>query len=167
MSNRIIKSHGGSFRLLDALKSLIILEVLNPSEEIYFFSPWITNAPIIKNRKKVNDLFPFAEGENITLKRFIRHCIWRGSRVRIISKVEGENTKIFYNDLKKEIDFKRLKQEHEKGLITDNFYIHGSMNFTYSGIYINGEKVRITTEESEINQALLSAKAMWEDAEKL
>ena len=30
---------------------------------------------------------------------------------------------------------------HEKGVLTPAFYIEGSMNITYSGVYVRGEKI--------------------------
>ena len=33
---------------------------------------------------------------------------------------------------------------HEKGLLTPDFYLEGSMNLTYSGVHINQEKVELS-----------------------
>jgi len=30
---------------------------------------------------------------------------------------------------------------HEKGILAPSFYIEGSMNITYSGVYVRGEKI--------------------------
>jgi hypothetical protein len=40
------------------------------------------------------------------------------------------------------IEFKFASDEyHEKGILAPSFYIEGSMNITYSGMYIRGEKI--------------------------
>jgi hypothetical protein len=51
---------------------------------------------------------------------------------------------------------------HEKGLIGENFYLRGSMNFTYSGIYINDEHIELTTEPDQVARAILEAQQRWE-----
>ncbi|MFW6030291.1 MAG: phospholipase D-like domain-containing protein DpdK [Halanaerobiales bacterium] len=171
MSSRIIRSNGGSKLLLDNLSSLLISESINPSEEIYIISPWITNYPLINNENnKCSSIFPFAESNQIYLADIIETWAWKGSKVRIICDPNNKWTQGFIDLLDNKvgnIEYKILEDNHEKGFVTDNFYIHGSMNFTYSGIFINGERIRITSNRSEISEVLISIKARWKDAEKV
>jgi len=44
-----------------------------------------------------------------------------------------------------------LEQEHGKALVADNWALHGSMNFTYSGVEINGEIVTFTTDADQVS----------------
>ena len=64
--------------------------------------------------------------------------------VRIISK-ETEATRQFVagRDFASAGVMIRMAGEdlHEKGLLTPDFYLEGSMNLTYSGVHINQEKV--------------------------
>ena len=43
-----------------------------------------------------------------------------------------------------------LKELHEKGLLTENALIRGSMNFTYFGATINFEGITYTTNSTQI-----------------
>jgi hypothetical protein len=66
------------------------------------------------------------------------------TEIRIISK-ETEATKQFLaqRNFPTSNIFTRMADEslHEKGLLTPDFYLEGSMNLTYSGVNLNREKV--------------------------
>jgi hypothetical protein len=166
MLNRTIRSHGGTQTLKDCLASIFITEALYPSSEVYLISPFLSNTPIMLNQyEQYTDLFPFAEQKMIYLSDILRTLAWKGSHVQLICNPSRAETKKLLNELQNEIEYRILENNHEKGLMTSSIYVHGSMNFTYSGIHINGESVRITSEVSEVNQALIAAKARWEEAE--
>jgi PLD-like domain len=166
MYNRVIRSHGGSQALKDCLISLFVSETANPSREIYLISPFLSNSPIINNEfGQYTDMFPLLESKLVLLSDILKTLVWKGSTVRVICDPDREETKRFLQELQGKVECKRLTNNHEKGLVTSRFYLHGSMNFTYRGININGEKINITTDISEINQAIMSAQARWEEAE--
>lgn len=166
MLSRTIRSHGGTQTLKDSLTTLFSLEVIKPSQEVYLISPFLSNAPIMDNKLNgYTDLFPNSYNKMITLADILRTLAWNQVKVRAICNPERKETRQFLEVLGTDIEVRELKNNHEKGLVTSNFYIHGSMNFTYSGININGEHVRITYNTSEINQALMSARARWEEAD--
>lgn len=168
MANRIIRSHNGIGTLIDSLTSIFSLEAALPSKEIYLISPFLSNSPIIQNKHgEYTDLFPFSEGKTIFLSDIFTTLAWRGSDIRIICNPERPETKKFINLLGNNVEIRKLSNNHEKGLFTNHIYLHGSMNFTYRGININGENIRITSNGSEVNHALMSARARWEDAERL
>ena len=166
MLSRTIRSHGGTQSLKDCLATLLSLETITPSPEIYLISPFLSNTPIIDNRlKQYSDIFPVVEDHSIYLSDIIQTLAWKKVKIRIICNPERKETKEFLKLLGSDVEIRELKNNHEKGLVTSNFYIHGSMNFTYSGININGEHVRVSFATSEINQALMSARARWEEAD--
>lgn len=165
MPSRIIRSHRGSQHLLDTLISLLALEAVKPSPEIYIVSPWISNAPIIQNANHgMSDLFPLIQTSTVHFADILKMFTWSGSTVRLICNPDTQYTRELLNILGSKMEYRALQDHHEKGIITSNFYIHGSMNITYNGIYINGECVRVTTEQSEINSAILSSRARWEES---
>jgi phosphatidylserine/phosphatidylglycerophosphate/cardiolipin synthase-like enzyme len=45
---------------------------------------------------------------------------------------------------------------HEKGLVGDDFYIAGSMNFTYRGVTLNQEMVTVFTAPDSVAMARLA-----------
>lgn len=168
MSNRVIRSHGGSQTLKDCLISLFTIETMKPSREIYLISPFLSNSPIINNEfGQYTDIFPLVEGKIVLLSDILKTLVWKGSKVRVICDPDRDETKRFLYNLNGMVECKRLENNHEKGLVTSQFYLHGSMNFTYRGININGEKINITTNTPDVNQAMMSARARWEEAESI
>jgi len=166
MSSRVIRSHGGSRILIDCLSSLLALEAVSPSEEIYIISPWISNSPIIDNRYNAFvDVFPFIESKIVYLADILKTFLWRGSKVRLICNPGHKQTKEFLDMLGSRAKYRNLTDNHEKDMITDNFYLHGSMNFTFSGININGECIRVTTKRADISSAVISARSRWEESQ--
>ncbi|WHY58649.1 phospholipase D-like domain-containing protein DpdK [Peribacillus simplex] len=167
MHNRTIRSHNSSVTLIDCLASIFSLEAVLPSKEIYLISPFLSNSPLIRNRLgQYSDLFPMIEGKIIYLSDILNTLSWKGSKIRIICDPNRVETKRFISQLN-EVEIKKLNNNHEKGLMTSHIYLHGSMNFTFSGININGENIRITSDRSEVNQALLAARTRWEEAEEI
>ena len=165
MRSRIIRSWGGSQALRDCLASLLAMEAIRPSSEIYIISPWISNSPVIDNRhNKFSNIFPFIESKTIYLSDILLTYSWRGSKVRLICNPESKVTRDFLRLLGDKVQHKVLTDNHEKGMVTDNFYLHGSMNFTFSGMHINGECIRVTTGMSDISSALISARSRWEES---
>lgn len=168
MPDRIITSHsrGSSVQLVSCLSSLLALELLKPGKELYLISPWLSNMPLLDNR--FGQFRALVGEENRTvlhLGNILALFAARGTQVRILYRapVEG-NTRQFVENLSNVANLEcRAKRDlHAKGLITSHFYVHGSMNFTYAGIKINDESVRITRDEATIWQALQEARVMWE-----
>lgn len=167
MAKRMIWSHGGSSRLIDCFGSLLALEALSPGKEIYLISPYISNAPILDNNRHFwSTLFPLTGAGVIYLADILAMFVWRGSKVRLICDPEHHQTQDFLKTYGKGFNYRQLKGNHEKGLITGSFYLHGSMNFTYYGIRINSERVEIKTDSADISAALLAARARWEEADE-
>jgi hypothetical protein len=165
MPSRMIRSHRDSQMLKDSLSSFLSLEMVKPSKEIYIISPWIGNSPIFDNTyNQFKDMFPFVESNTIYLSDVLLTLSWFGSKVRLICNPDHKHTGDFIQLLGNKVEYRLLEDNHEKGLFTENFYLHGSMNFTYFGININGECIRITTTTSEVNSAFISARSRWEES---
>lgn len=168
MHNRTIRSHNSAITLKDSLISIFSLESAFPSKEIYLISPFLSNSPLAENvLGEYTDLFPLVEGKMIYLSDILRTLAWKGSNVRIICDPNRIETRRFISQLGNSARIKKLANNHEKGLVTSRIYLHGSMNFTYRGININGENVRITSNGTEVSQALMSARARWKEADEI
>lgn len=164
MSNRIIKSTNrkSSIQLADSLASLFALELLSPSSQLYLFSPWISDVPLLSNTfGQFRSLMPELYGE-VRLSQILNMLVERGTTVRIVCRSHQEGTESFLRTLSSQIMIRRVKTLHEKGLMCDHFYLRGSMNFTYSGVNINDEHVELTIEREAVARALLEAKERWE-----
>lgn len=168
MSRRTITSFKNSTELLDCLISIFSLEIYRPSKEIYIVSPWISNCTIIDNSsRRFSSLFPFVSTKNIRLADILFAFVSNGSKVRIITTFENKETVEFVNLVRNKIECRVLKDNHEKGMITDNYYLSGSMNFTYKGINVNSESVTVSSDESDIGKALVSIRSKWEESDNL
>lgn len=149
MPSRDVWSPGASGVLGDILGAAIVGLALRSDDvsPVYFSSPWITDFPIFTNRfREFAALFPErADRDEIRLS----DCLVRLARdreVRIITASTKESL-AFLRDAR----FKGLRLAsrlasagyHEKGILGPGIYIEGSMNITFSGVYINKEKVTV------------------------
>ncbi|GHO61350.1 hypothetical protein KSC_002420 [Ktedonobacter sp. SOSP1-52] len=169
MPNRMIrsKSRVSSLLLVDCLKSLFALELLNPSEELYLFSPWLGRVVLIDNRF---GQFRAAARELNKSELTLVDILWllaeRGTRIRIVCRPHHPATEECLRDLRRtNVEYRYDRDVHSKGLITQNCYLRGSMNFTHAGVYLNDENVELSTEPADIFRALQEARASWQRLE--
>lgn len=164
VSNRIIKSSNreGSLELAHVLSSLLALELVAPSERLFIMSPWMSNTPLLDNRYgQLRGLLPDLPWERMRLAQIIDLLAERGARIYILCRpgLSEDFARLVKTDLR--VSFCFLKSLHEKGLVSDHFYLRGSMNFTYSGININDEHLELTTDKQAIAAAQIEAEARW------
>lgn len=167
-SSRLIHSYGGSQTLTDYLLSLFLIEMIQPSAELYVTAPFLSNAPFLKNyEQQYEAMFPFAKGNTIYFTDILEMIAWKGTSIRIICDPQREETKSVLAALQGKAEFRFLENNHDKGIVSENFYLHGSMNFTYRGLYVNHESVRVTDDASEVRKAMLIARHRWQEAIEL
>lgn len=176
MSSRDIWSQLGNLQIRDVLASLLSARLLadEADEPLYVCSPFLTDFPLFDNGLgQFQALFTkrpkFGEQSEI---RFSQVLIEVSERVPVrLIGVPGPNADAF---LRSTITSSNLKisgrhasdLHHEKGLLCRAFYLEGSMNFTYSGVYKNGEKISVYTPDSDegrkkIGSALLQFDRLW------
>jgi phosphatidylserine/phosphatidylglycerophosphate/cardiolipin synthase-like enzyme len=168
LSSRCIKSSATRTELQDLFSSILICELLNPSSRFWLISPWINDIEIIDNKyQALRPFFPDLHG-SIRLTDIIGFVGRKGTKVRIvtISKVGG--TELFLERLHKPTDSIEVRYDsklHEKGLLTDKFYLYGSMNFTHYGININRESIVFETDPGKIAEQHYLFKIYWDSLE--
>lgn len=147
--SRDIWTHGGSEELRDLLKSVLISELLlRPDSEkaAYFCSPWISDFVLCQNQyRQYSALFPDMYDEpEIRFSDFLKRLQLR-KPVRVVTTRNSVSTG-FVNRLRA-LEVSNLsvrfagEEFHEKGILFPSFYFEGSMNITFSGVYIKGEKI--------------------------
>lgn len=146
--SRDIWSHGGGRQLRDLLTSalstlLLMDEVSRPA---YFSSPWISDFILFENHyREFVALFPeLADQGEIRFSDYLLRLALKVP-VRIIT-TRSDASEGFIGSLSlrtpNNIQHRFAKDEyHEKGILAPSFYIEGSMNITYSGVYVRGEKI--------------------------
>ena len=168
MASRDIWSRNGSLHVRDLLASLLTTRFLcgTNSNPLYVCSPFLTDFPIFDNSfGQFQALFrfrpEFAESNRIFFSQALIElsCI---TPVRLLG-VKGPNADAFlHNTVRSEAPNISARYAtdlyHEKGLLCSNFYLEGSMNFTYMGIYMRDEKLTVHTPDStEGNQKIAAA----------
>jgi phosphatidylserine/phosphatidylglycerophosphate/cardiolipin synthase-like enzyme len=61
-------------------------------------------------------------------------------------------------------DYLKLHQAeelHTKGMLTDGFFLAGSMNFTFNGITVNEETLIYETDPEIISEQKLTFRSRW------
>lgn len=147
--SRDIWSHGSGRQLRDLLaSSLSTLLLMGPGEKpLYVCSPWISDFVLFENRyREYEAMFPDLADHNEILFSSYLARLARKLPVHLIT-TKNDTSEAFLNSLKNIRSPVSLHCRfadsgyHEKGLLAPSFYIEGSMNFTYSGVYVRGEKV--------------------------
>lgn len=142
-------SNAASSRLRDLLSSALSCVLMktdwSAGQGVYVCSPWISDFPLFDNRYGQFDaLVPLARGAGRIRLADVLFTLASVTSVRIVSK-ETEATRQFLagrNFAEGNVQVRMAGDDlHEKGLLTPEFYLEGSMNLTYSGVLLNQEKV--------------------------
>ena len=177
MASRDIWSRAGSLQVRDLLASLLSARLLADaaSDPLYVCSPYLTDFPVFDN--------PFGQFQPLFRHRpeygeraqilFSEALVELASRmpVRLIG-VPGEYADAFLRAAVR-LDTPNISGRyasdlyHEKGLLCAAFYLEGSMNFTFSGVYRRDEKITAHTPDTAAGQqkiaaATLEFNRLWE-----
>jgi hypothetical protein len=135
--------------LLDLLGSTLIALLLSGDSETpaYFSSPWMSDFALLSNHfREVVALFPdTSEHTEIRFTEYLARLA-DARPVRIIT-TDTDTSRKFLDNLAvlgslSNVEVRLARQEyHEKGILAPSFYIEGSMNLTYSGVYVRDEKI--------------------------
>lgn len=152
MPSRDIWSSEGAQHLVDLLGSaLSLLMLLQPGPDpVYFSSPWMSDFPLLGNsHRQFASLFP-DDGERTSL-RFTNYLIGLAQTrpVRLVTAPTDASRAFLRNLSLLRNGYPQLHLEarlttpeyHEKGVLAPTFYLEGSMNITYNGVFIKDEKV--------------------------
>ena len=175
-NRRVFKSTVTSQNVIRELLQMIFLaELLNPSEEIWFVSPWISDVVLLDNRTGGFDsINPDWRGRVIRLSDITVQLLSRGSRVIVVTRSDEHNK----NYLNKLADFARESAVdrnldlivrdnlHTKGILTDSGVLLGSMNITYNGMELNDEFVEYDTDQESIAKARLAIEMYRDESDK-
>lgn len=147
-SSRDIWSHGGGPQLRELLASALatLLFVEPTPRPAYFSSPWISDFVLLKNEYgQFGALFPdIADRVDFTLREYLIRLSRRvPTRIITTRNVHSEGFLATLGEPSAEgVEWRFADSDyHEKGILAPSLYIEGSMNITYSGVYINGEKI--------------------------
>lgn len=177
--SRDIWTHGGGWPLPDLLRSALSSLLLHRQSfpHIYFASPWITDFDLFDNRFKAYEgiISRLSSTSKIKFSDYLVE-LSKFCEIRLLSTDNDYTNRFFSNE--KIINAPNIKKKygdkkfHEKGIISPFFYFEGSMNITYSGVRVRGEKVIYHVKATEKNSpkianALLELDRHWENLEEI
>jgi|GEM_PF-1472572 hypothetical protein len=168
MPNRVIKSRvpGGATQLADMLTSLLSLELAKPSGRLYLISPRLGNMLVIASPfGQFRSLMPELSQTELRLSDVLVSLAMRGTSVRVLYRPGDVHTEAFIARLDPAVERRQLPRLEERGLITERFYLRGSLEFDLGGVSAGDESIEISTNSSDIGQALLDAQQLWERAQ--
>jgi hypothetical protein len=178
MPSRDVWSHGSGSALHDLLSSALASLFMAPAgaEPAYFSSPWMSDFPLFDNHYgDFVALFPeLADEPRIRFSDYLRQL----SRKRPVCIITVRNPSSEYFAKSPAfhgsdgVCFRYAPETyHEKGVLTPAFYIEGSMNITYSGVYVRGEKITHHSGDepalkAKIGKAYLEFNRRWDQLGK-
>src|SRR5262245_12284319 len=149
------------------MQLLFACELLAPSRCLWIVSPWITDLVVIDNRDaRFSALEPAWGARPIRLMEVLTRLAAQGTVLRIAMRpVESAHAnrdvaqKLL--DLQEQVPdpdqvvVTEREELHTKGLLGDDFFLAGSMNFTRSGVEVWDERVVLHTDRVQVFQAML------------
>lgn len=162
---RIFKTQTtGVITIQELLQTMFVAEVLQPGDDAWIVSPWISNVVLIDNRSGCFDaLNPEWGRREIRLTDVLLTLMNRGTKVHIVTRNEASNdafrTRIF--DLAREHSVEDQlvmhihNQLHTKGILLTRCLLMGSMNLTYNGMVINDEWVEFSLDPQDLGRTRL------------
>ena len=179
-TDRHIYKRGSTPTLSNVLQHIFTVELLRPSDMLWLVSPWISDLEVVDNAnygfQHVAPEWPLG---GVRLSMVLATLLERQVRIRVVTRPlppayrRQESHKVtqrFLQELDRqappdaELHISREfddAHEHSKGLLTDHLFLHGSMNFTFHGVHINGEHVRLTRDPDEISSAFVAFADRW------
>jgi hypothetical protein len=158
----IFKGRGTSSRELQALlQTVFVCEVLEPSETFWIVSPWVTDIEVVDNTAGgFSGVAPDWGRRPILLTEVLSRMIAAGTRITLATRDVAWNEpfrarltataeEIGAED-QLHIVWDEEERLHEKGILGDGYCIIGSMNVTESGVRLNDEQVRYSTDEEDV-----------------
>jgi phosphatidylserine/phosphatidylglycerophosphate/cardiolipin synthase-like enzyme len=148
------------------LQTIIAAELIAPSRVIWLVSPWISDIEVLDNRAGAfSGIEPRWGRRRIALSDALSTLVRRGSRIVIATRPVDHNIRFVHAirvavaavGLSERLLIHRDGREalHEKGLVGDDYYVSGSMNFTERGIHINDETVTFELDQEVVSRARL------------
>ena len=166
--------HKSSWRCQDEVRELLqaifVGEMLAPSRCIWLVSPWISDIPIIDNRAGAFDGIDSAWGPRmLRLGEIIARSLRIGTTVVVATRPVAHNRPFLSllaaaasdSGVSSALMISEANDLHEKGLLADDFYLSGSMNFTYGGVELLEETVKFDTAGDIVAHARLVYYERW------
>lgn len=173
MSNRDIWRHGSGRQLHDLIASACaVLLLVRDDSHVYFSSPWMSDFMLLGNQfREFGAAIPeLTDLNQISFAQYLSALSKRRPVRLVTTNTDTSKTFIGKEEVAEAAGIKiKMASDnyHEKGILAPSFYIEGSMNITYQGVYVNGEKITYHANDDEqgadkIARAYLEFDRLWE-----
>ena len=166
--SRDIYSERSNLVPTEFLQSLFVAELIHPSTRIWISSPWINDINLIDNTaRQFGSLVPSWPSSWIRMSDVFGALLDRGTEIVIISNHDPHNDELLsrVRSLGEtnpgKVRIIQTDEVHEKGILTDNFTLDGSMNFTYRGINISQEYLGYRCDAQTVHERRIVLEERW------
>ena len=146
-----------------------LLSMLFSPRDIWWVSPWITDFDLLDNRAgHWSSIEPRWSLGYVRFSELAIRLMESGSRIRMVT-IDDDRTQKFVERLRLEIPSTNtfqhtIKEElHIKGMLSKDFWLKGSMNFTYRGTNKNDEQIDLIASPGDIVQARMEFERVYGD----
>jgi hypothetical protein len=153
---RIFRSSVTSQNVIrELLQIMFLTELVDPGDDTWIVSPWISNVALLDNRAGAFDIVnPDWGRREIRLVDLALRLLISGCRLIIATRPDEHNLTFLQQlqDAAREMAVEQLltvvkrDQLHTKGILTTRGLMLGSMNLTYNGVELNDEVVEYDTD---------------------
>ena len=165
---RQIFVHGvyGERQLRETLSDLLVGLILSPST-VWLVSPWISDFDLLDNRSGDWNSVHAAWGPRyVMFSELLAVALQSGCQLKLVTNADEINDRFYERLSRSGADRNAIRrvvndQLHTKGLLCSAFFLAGSMNFTYSGLHRNDERVRLSIDSEEIAEARLEFESRY------
>lgn len=156
--------------LADALQGLFIGEIMTPSKPMWIVTPWISDVVVIDNRSaRFAGLIPDLPHRQIRLVETLLTFLQRGGTLVIACRPDDHNRAFTERLAERSIEagvgdglLQKFSQElHEKGVLTRELLLSGSMNLTYNGLRRLEESILLTDDSDAVARARHAYEDRW------
>lgn len=162
---RYIYTNAASREIPDLLQSILTAELIKPSRQLFLASPWISDIIVIRNRSnEFLILEPQWTRKDIHFTDVIAFLIDHGTKFYLETRKTDYNQEFVQkirSKTSKPFDVRYDASLHRKGLLGENYYLSGSMNFTYNGITTLDEFVHYTANSDEVAENRIAWNRGW------
>jgi hypothetical protein len=173
-TRQIVKGKArSSLEVADVLASLLLAELLDPGDELYFVSAWISDIPLIDNSAgAVSGLESSWEERWLSLSEVLVALMRRGTNVYLKTNIDPHNqafterllSRVRAADVTDRCHLRAEKAAHSKGIVGRTFAVRGSMNLTYHGLRESEETIEIDVDTAAVATLRLEFSADWREA---
>jgi hypothetical protein len=163
-AGRTIHSRAGDRQLPDLLQAIFTAELVAPSRCLWVVSPWVSDIPVLDNRANAYvTLNPQWPRGDVRLSSVLATLLDVGTTVHLAVRPDTHNRDLVERLQAREwpLFLHHAEELYEKGLLGDELYLSGSMNFTYNGIRINEEAVHFHASPAVVAENRIVLTRRW------